>query len=497
MATKKYFATADTTITNAFRSNLRNRGTDANMGASDIMEVFSIYGQASSTSTELSRLLVRFPINKISANRTAGLIPASGSVNFFLNLTNARSSETVPRDLQLNVYAVSRSWQEGTGLDMIEYEDVVAKGDIGATWMSASSTEAWTRMGGDYHSTPLYTQTFDKGTENLQIDVTPLVEQWISSAKANYGFGVHLSPAQQAYYSGSLGQDSTSTGQLNNLSGSKTSYYTKKFFARESEFFFKRPALIAKWDSVIKDQRGDFYSSSSMLPASQNNRSLYLYNYINGQYYDIPAIGTGSIYVNLYSKKVSGSLIRSTVVGTRVSRGIYQATFALNTSASVVYDRWQDAGATDTYYTGSINIKTYEPSNFNPYPNYVTSLTNLRPIYYSHETARFRFYIRQKDWCPTIYTVAKNKNDTLTIQSASYQIHRVIDDQVIIPFDTGSTNSTGLSYDVSGNYFDLDMKFFDPGYAYAAKVAFYDYSVQSYVEQPYEWKFRVEKLETK
>ena len=64
MATKKYFATADTTITNAFRSNLRNRGTNANMGASDIMEVFSIYGQAATasvsnaaSSSELSRFL--------------------------------------------------------------------------------------------------------------------------------------------------------------------------------------------------------------------------------------------------------------------------------------------------------------------------------------------------------------------------------------------------------------------------------------------------------
>ena len=52
MAIKRYYASADNTITNAFQSNLRTRGTGSNMGFSDILEVFSIYGQASSGSQE-------------------------------------------------------------------------------------------------------------------------------------------------------------------------------------------------------------------------------------------------------------------------------------------------------------------------------------------------------------------------------------------------------------------------------------------------------------
>ena len=46
MAIKKYFATKDNTITNAFKSNLSTRATGSNMGESDILEVFSIYGQS-------------------------------------------------------------------------------------------------------------------------------------------------------------------------------------------------------------------------------------------------------------------------------------------------------------------------------------------------------------------------------------------------------------------------------------------------------------------
>ena len=55
MAIKRFFATKDNTITNAFKDGLTTRGTGSNMGAADIVEVFSIYGQETSSSSELSR----------------------------------------------------------------------------------------------------------------------------------------------------------------------------------------------------------------------------------------------------------------------------------------------------------------------------------------------------------------------------------------------------------------------------------------------------------
>ena len=86
MSIKRFFANADNTITNAFASNLTTRGTGSNMGASDILEVFSIYGQASSTSLEKARSLVQFDVSKIKAARDAGTIAQSGSVKFFFRL---------------------------------------------------------------------------------------------------------------------------------------------------------------------------------------------------------------------------------------------------------------------------------------------------------------------------------------------------------------------------------------------------------------------------
>ena len=70
MAIFRYTASADTTITNAFEANLVTRGTGSNMGYADALEVFSIYGQESGSngqSQELSRILIKFPIDAVKA----------------------------------------------------------------------------------------------------------------------------------------------------------------------------------------------------------------------------------------------------------------------------------------------------------------------------------------------------------------------------------------------------------------------------------------------
>ena len=126
MGIKKYFAIRDNTITNALDLNLATRGTGSNMGAADILEVFSVYGQNTTSSAELSRALIQFPVTSASGikeDRASGILPASGSVSFYLRMFNARHSEQVPSKAKLNILAVSSSWQEAYGLDMEGYSD--------------------------------------------------------------------------------------------------------------------------------------------------------------------------------------------------------------------------------------------------------------------------------------------------------------------------------------------------------------------------------------
>ena len=128
-------------------------------------------------------------------------------------------------------------------------------------------------------------------------------------------------------------------------------------------------------------------------------------------------------------------------------------------------------------------------------PTYYLNITNLRSKYRSNETARFNLYARDRNWKPTIYTVASSTPQNTTIVSASYRIFRLIDAYDAVPYGTGSDLHTILSYDVSGNYFDFDMSLLEPGYGYAFKFAFYDDEISSWLEQPYMFKFRVEEYE--
>jgi len=681
MALKNYTASADTTIVNVFQPDLATRGTGANMGAADVVEVFSIYGRVTTSSQELSRALIKFPITKIITDRAADTIPASGSVSFYLRMFNAEHSKTVPQDYTLSVLSVSQSWQEGVGLDLERYKDVT-KGNTGANWMSGSNTAEsaatatvkfnsstvsdyddktvtvtstdrttvvytldddtnsntygdsttnigiqgvsgapskiaelfttavnhssnahadkitavegasatvtltqdvsgqpgnsavatsdstniivsgftggassyWTDIngtllaGGSYHTGGIvagtvgteihtFTQTFSTGLEDLEINITPLVEQWIDSTYPNYGVGIKLSASYEASESGSadtvtsrtpgeLALDASDDTQsvIYNPSGSTKSYYTKRFFARGTQYFFKRPTIQARWDSTVKDSRGDVYFSSSLAPPADNMNTLYFYNYIRGKLTNIPSLGTDNrVYASIFSGSANNSApsgsalvlspdnsgyVRSAeptvITGGLVTTGIYSASFALTgtTSITTLYDVWFTGSdtmiatsSTTQYFTGSFFPQVVNPAQTVSKPAYYLNVTNLRGKYRADETARFNLYIRNKNWSPTIYTVANSTSDSTTIVSASYRVFRTMDAYGAVPYGTGSDLHTHMSYDVSGNYFDFDMNLLEPGYEYAFKFAFYDSALNSWSEQPGAFKFRVEDYE--
>lgn len=578
---KRFFATKDNTITNAFEENLVTRGTGSNMGASDVLEAFSIYGQASSDSLEKARILIEF-------NPDFAQVPSSG-VSWYLKMFNAPHSQTVPRNFTLAVQAISSSWEEGYGIDMDYYEDKTRDG-VGSNWInrtgdniaeitkftfssdtavdysagsaanyiklyngstlvniyfsassgdtsgstgnwleieltgtvasdyatafrntidassnfsanvdgaivyvtastsaaatahankvgtitslsievdtSGSNSTKWTSQGGDYLETNATSATFSTGLEDLEVDVTDIVNVWKADSSLNYGFGVMMSGS---FEDGTAGR----------------SFFTKKFFARESEFFFQRPVLEARWDSARKDDRGYFYASSSLVSANDNLNTLYLYNRVRGRLRDYPVAPT-SASIRLSSDTPIADASAS--VG-RVSTGIYSASIAFETTASTVFDVWY-SGST-AYHTGTISVKSFDSYGYNPEDTYVLSMPSLRKEYRKNQTHRLNLYIRERNWSPNIYTQAvRSSIPSLIIPSASFQLRRCIDDYVVVPYGTGSSNHTGLSYDVSGNYFDLDTTYLETGYLYDVQYSFYD-EENGWEEQPHRFKFRV------
>ncbi len=104
----------------------------------------------------------------------------------------------------------------------------------------------------------------------------------------NYGFGVMLSGSFET--------------------GSQT-YYTKKFFSRSSEYFFKRPVLEARWDSTEKDRAGNFYGASNLVSQDDQVNTIYFYNYVRGQLKDIPNLTNNLIYVTFHSGNADNSAV--------------------------------------------------------------------------------------------------------------------------------------------------------------------------------------------
>ena len=625
MAIKRYYAEADNTITNAYDTALAARGTGSNAGANDILETFSIYGQYSTSSSELSRVLVKFPVTgttSIKTDRDASLIPASGSsaLKFYLRLFNARHDEQLPENLTLSIFPVSRDWEEGTGLDLVNHSDKTKDAIPGSNWDNRTKGVAWVRNGGDYisgsaDSAVWYTASFVTGSEDLEVDVTDLVEEWISttavkstatitftdkpnetttitlvdgdgtsatfevdngpggtgdgvvagnialdpatnnaagiatilfqqvnasalkitatnpssgvctleqdtagrvgnttitysdstnwgnntsgvlptaftggSGVTNYGFGIMVTSSQEAYFSSSIGD---SGSQVQNTGGITKSMYTKRFFARSSEFFFRRPVIEARWEDRISDDRNKFYASSSAVANNANN--LYLYNYVDGTLTDFATDGSGLPSVNLYASSASapsGSALADANC-TKVETGIYKAALTISTTESTLHDVWFLPGAV-AVHTGSISVLTRSFGDSNSKPQYVTTITNLKDSYSRNNVSeRFRVFARRRNFSPTVYTVANKTIEGETIVSASYSIFRVVDGKLLFPHSTGSaTKHTYLSYDASGSYFDFDMSLLESGYMYGIQIAYFIGGAWS--EQEETFKFRVE-----
>lgn len=512
MAIKRYYALKDNTITNAWESNLTYRATGSSMGGADILEVFSIYQQAGTSSAkqdEFSRFMIQFPVtgsdlynsaNSIKKDRTLGNVPASGSVNFYLKMSNARHSLTTPRDYGLVVAALDKEWEEGHGLDMDNYSDILYGDMRGSNWISASMNTKWTSEGGDWDNDDSsgVTASFTTGIEDMEVDVTPIVEKWIAGTKNNYGFMVRLAPEYE---------------------DAEKSYYTKKFFGRTSEFFFKRPMIEARWDSSTRDDRCNFYYSSSVATLSDNLNTLYYYNFVRGRLRAIPLDADAEVVVSLYTATPEGTpsatdgkialaeggdVASSGDVNATASTsttGVYSVSLSLTGSTSdhsTLYDVWQIRKATDQgeegytqIYTGSVKPKSDTGATWHRNRTYVTTIPNLKKSYSRSDTDRIRLYTREKDWSPTIYSKASNTIERLIIESGSYRVTRNIDSLEVIPFGTSSDLHTVMSYDVSGNYFDMDFSMLQSGYSYTVDFSYYEDSIGDWIVQPQKFKFRV------
>ena len=169
--------------------------------------------------------------------------------------------------------------------------------------------------------------------------------------------------------------------------------------------------------------------------------------------------------------------------------GAYTCSFGFSEdNIEVAHDVW--FSGTVQYYTGSFNIKELPGKSLLYNEEYINTLENLQSSYIKGQKPVLRLFSRLKDWSPNIYTVATQEIEPEIIHSAYYRVRRTIDNFEVIPFGTGSSKHTLLSYDVSGNYFELDTSVLEKGYSYNIDFVFEKRGV--FEQQPETFKFRIE-----
>ena len=147
------FALKDTFITDIVISNLF-RATDANTGGAGSLDLLKLYNEStlplsSSGVFEISRILIQFDLSAFRA-LTASNQPLSGTklnnARFRLKLFDAKHSDIIPSSFNVVVFPLSKSFDEGVGIDNYAFQDIDAANFITASGQAGTAV-AWELSG--------------------------------------------------------------------------------------------------------------------------------------------------------------------------------------------------------------------------------------------------------------------------------------------------------------------------------------------------------------
>jgi hypothetical protein len=170
------------------------------------------------------------------------------------NLVFGNMQRATSFDLELK--ELLKDWDEGIGYDFNPNEsrkpyDQAYSNDIPSSWIGMTDGTL-----GDV----ITTQHFDKGNEDIEMDITDFVNNIITGNTEYKGFCLKY------------------TDEFENPTGitkfDKNEVYAFGLFTRHTQSFFE-PFIESTYDDIIKDDRGDFY-------LNKTNR-LYLYFSVDGK----------------------------------------------------------------------------------------------------------------------------------------------------------------------------------------------------------------------
>lgn len=216
--------------TSSFDASIYLQQPDQNAGRDEILEVGKLYyGDIK----DIYRTLIKFDVSNLETG---------SGWKAYLNL-KAANSEELPLQYTIYANAVSQSWSMGTGtkFDNISTDGVSWKYRNGVDkWVSydttggtavytTNTTGSANAEGGVWYLSGSASQSFDYESDDVRMDVTNLVNEWISGSFTNNGMIIHHSLAAES--------DDLDYGVL-------------KFFSKETNTIYQ-PKLEIVWDDSV------------------------------------------------------------------------------------------------------------------------------------------------------------------------------------------------------------------------------------------------------
>jgi len=463
----------DTYIVNRIINNVHT--LNANVGSAGTCDLYKLYGFSSSESVpnvELSRLLIHFDLNPLRELINENKLDISNaSFNAKMILHDVYGGQPTPSNFTIDVFPLSASFDEGAGRDIIQYSDIDACNWLTSSFGSTSSI-LWHAPGcalasippavGDYFSNYKSSQTF-KGEEDLSIDVTQMVSATLSGLIPDEGFRIAFSSTLENDYH---------------------TYFVKRFAARSAYDKTLVPELVIKFDNSIQDD--------SQAAHIDTPTTLFLYNYVGSGLSNIlsasnAVIGTNSLKLRLEMPVSGGSIVLPYFVSQHYSGinsvvGVYSSSFTIQSTQQITKELINSGSLTFTpiwssldnsigYATGSV-VTFYPPQRTSSQlgtKKYVVNVLGVSDDYSICETTTLRVNIF--DYSSPLITVVKVPVELpgIVVRDVHYQVRDVETNDVKIPFDT-KYNSTRVSSDTSGMFFELDMSNLVPEHTYAIDI---------------------------
>jgi len=239
-------------FTSSFDTSIYLQQPEQNAGRDGILEIGKLYY---GSSKDIARTLIKFDTGSIKSEIT---LIGTGSWQTYLVLRSANSQE-IPLEYSIYANAVSQSWTMGTGtkFDNITSDGISWKYRDGInTWQDnvtagtavfvAGTTGSANAEGGTWFITGSATQSFSNEPDDIRMNVTNIMHQWVSGSLKNNGFIVRHSI---------------------DVENDTLDYGVVKFFSKETGTIYE-PKLELVWDDSS-------FSTGSLTPVTGSAQDEY------------------------------------------------------------------------------------------------------------------------------------------------------------------------------------------------------------------------------